>query len=96
MIPPLVNHFGKITAWSLIYFLNYAQFDISTQSQILVLTLYVYLENLVWIDYLFCLDIRGPRKDKSNLNEVFNLSLIFVKVWGIIWNQTFILKSNSM
>ena len=41
MIPPLENHFGKITAWSLIYFLNYAQFDISTQSQILGLTLYI-------------------------------------------------------
>ena len=41
MIPPWVNHFGKITAWSLIYFLNYAQYDILTQSQILVLTLYL-------------------------------------------------------
>ena len=42
MIPLWVNHFGKITAWSLIYFLNYAQFDILTQSQILVLTLYIF------------------------------------------------------
>ena len=41
MIPPLENHFGKITAWSLIYFLNYAQFDILAQSQILGLTLYL-------------------------------------------------------
>ena len=39
MIRPWVNHFGKITAWSLIQFLNYAQFDILTQSQIWVLTL---------------------------------------------------------
>ena len=28
MIPPLVNHFGIKTAWLLIYFLNYAYFDI--------------------------------------------------------------------
>ena len=28
MIPRLENHFGKIPAWSLIYFLNYAYFDI--------------------------------------------------------------------
>ena len=28
MIPRLKNHFGKIPAWSLIYFLNYACFDI--------------------------------------------------------------------
>ena len=39
MIPALENNFGKITAWSLIYFLNYAKFDILTQSQILGLTL---------------------------------------------------------
>ena len=28
MIPRLDNHFGKILAWSLKYFLNYAYFDI--------------------------------------------------------------------
>ena len=45
MIPPLDNHFGKIPVWSLIYFLNYAQFGILTQSQILGLTLYIYVDN---------------------------------------------------
>ena len=30
MILPLENHFGKITAWSLIYFLNYAYYDIKS------------------------------------------------------------------
>ena len=39
--PPWENHFGKITVWSLVYFLNYAQFDILAQSQILGLTLYI-------------------------------------------------------
>ena len=45
MIPPWENYFGKITAWLLIYFLNYAQFDIIAQSQILGLTLYLYEPN---------------------------------------------------
>ena len=41
MIPPRVNHFGKRTAWSLIYFLIYAYLNILAQSQILGNSLYV-------------------------------------------------------
>ena len=40
MIPRLENHFGKITASTLNYFLNYVQFDLLAQSQIMGLILY--------------------------------------------------------
>ena len=53
MIPPWENYFGKITAWSLIYFLNYAQFDILTQSQILGLTLYFFSMELSFLFMTF-------------------------------------------
>ena len=41
VIPPLVNHFGKRTAWSLKYFLIYVYLNILSQSQILGNGLYV-------------------------------------------------------
>ena len=34
------DHFGKMIAWSLIYFLNYSQLSYLAQSQILVISLY--------------------------------------------------------
>ena len=41
MIHSWGNHFGKMTEWSLIYFLIYAYLNILAQSQILVISLYV-------------------------------------------------------
>ena len=41
MIPSWENHLGKITVWSLIYFLNYSLLPYLEQSQILVISLYV-------------------------------------------------------
>ena len=43
MIPPLENNFGKITAWSLIDFLNYSLLSYLVQLQILVISLYFFL-----------------------------------------------------
>ena len=43
MIPSWENHFGKITAWSLIYFLNYSLLSYLVQLQILVISLYFFL-----------------------------------------------------
>ena len=40
MMPSWKSHFGKITAWSLIYFFNYSISSYLAQSQILVISLY--------------------------------------------------------
>ena len=37
--PLMKNHFGKITAWSLIYFLNYSLLSYLAKLQILVISL---------------------------------------------------------
>ena len=50
MIPLGVDHFGKSVAWSLIYFLIYAYFNILAQSQILVISLYNEMFSLISMD----------------------------------------------
>ena len=53
MIHSWGNHFGKGTAWSLIYFLNYAYLNILAQSQILVISLYFFLSWILFFKTTF-------------------------------------------
>ena len=46
------DHFGKRTAWLLIYFLNYAYYDYLAQSQILGITLY-FTYSMIFKDFFF-------------------------------------------
>ena len=50
MIPPWDNHFKKMTAWSLIYFLNYAYLEI-WHSKLFLFTLYLERASVILISY---------------------------------------------
>ena len=81
MIPPLENHFGKITAWSLIYFLNYAfsrKFDASPSSVVWMpnLKFKFWMESMTSSDVISCIIIclgclRWPRL--SHYRGIFKL-----------------------
>ena len=93
MIPPWVNHFGKRTDWSLIYFLIYAYLNILAQSQILVISLYIlppfYDEpsNEYWFSYLTSKNVELlPWKITNiNLNFLLHLLLFLKLIFTLDW-----------
>ena len=69
MIRSLGDHFGKRTAWSLIYFLNYAYFDI--ESSLLTYETPSKTQNYIptYLSDFFVLVIREYRKDMFTLEK---------------------------